>query len=302
MKDYTSISTTDIRTNNWIEKLLPISVHPYSRLARLDRPIGTWLLLFPCLFGAGLASKGLPDIGLLILFVLGAVTMRGAGCTINDIVDRDFDKQVSRTASRPLPAGTISVTGAIVFLSCQLIIGFLVLIQFNLITIYIGMASIPIIIAYPFTKRITYWPQFFLGLAFNWGALLGWTSVNSELGWPAIFLYMGGIAWTIGYDTIYGHQDRQADKIIGLKSSSLRLGSNTKPWLFSFFLAATILFGVAGWLAALSWVFYLGLAIGLLHFIWQVLTLDINSPLSCQTRFKSNRDYGVILFLAIVWA
>ena len=209
--------------------LWPLSWRPYARLARLDRPIGTWLLLLPCWWSVAMAagaqgSASWKTVWLLVLFAIGATAMRGAGCTYNDIVDREFDASVARTRSRPIPSGKVSVKQAWAFLIAQCLIGLVVLLQFNAFAIVVGLASLAIVAAYPFMKRVTYWPQFVLGLAFNWGALMGWAVVMASLGAPAFLLYVGGIAWTLAYDTIYAHQDKEDDILIGLKSTALKFG------------------------------------------------------------------------------
>ncbi|HJU15398.1 MAG TPA: 4-hydroxybenzoate octaprenyltransferase, partial [Stellaceae bacterium] len=226
--------------------MLPRRVRPYARLARLDRPIGTWLLLFPAWWGIALAGTGWPDLRLFALFALGAVAMRGAGCTLNDIADRHYDGQVARTRLRPLPSGAVSVPQAVAFLCAQLAIGAAVLLSLNLTAILLGVAVLALIVPYPFMKRITYWPQVFLGLNFNWGALLGWAAVAGALAAAPVLLYLGGVFWTIGYDTIYAHQDKEDDARIGVKSSALALGSQTRPWLFMFYAAAALLWAAAG--------------------------------------------------------
>src|SRR5215469_348452 len=223
---------SDIRQSDWVERWLPARSRPYARLARLDRPIGTWLLLFPGWWGIALASERWPDPMLLLLFAIGAVSMRGAGCTLNDLADRHYDGQVARTRLRPLPSGAVSVRRAIVFLVLQLALGATVLLSLNWPTVLLGCAVLGLIGTYPFMKRITYWPQVFLGLNFNWGALLGWTAVTGALAPPPLLLYVGGVFWTIGYDTIYAHQDKEDDVRIGVKSSAIALGERTRPWLF----------------------------------------------------------------------
>src|SRR5271155_5388705 len=227
--------SSDIHQGDWVERRVPVRLRPYARLARLDRPIGTWLLLFPGWWGIALASRRWPDPLLLLLFAIGAVAMRGAGCTLNDIADRDYDGQVARTRLRPLPSGAVSVRQAVIFLLLQLMIGAAVLFSLNRITILLGAAVLGLIGTYPFMKRITYWPQVFLGLNFNWGALMGWTAVTGALGWPPLLLYIGGVFWTLGYDTIYAHQDKEDDIRIGVKSSAIALGEHTRPWLFAFY-------------------------------------------------------------------
>src|SRR5579884_1177860 len=225
---------TDIHAGDWVDRWLPRAAEPYARLARLDRPIGTWLLLFPAWWGIALAAPRWPDPVLLALFALGAVAMRGAGCTLNDIADRDYDGRVARTRMRPLPSGRVTVRQALVFMAAQAALGAAILFSLNRLSILLGLAVIVLIATYPLMKRITYWPQFFLGLNFNWGALMGWAAVRGDLQAPAFWLYIGGIAWTLGYDTIYAHQDKDDDLLIGVKSSALALGRYSRPVLFIF--------------------------------------------------------------------
>src|SRR5579863_120562 len=250
---------SDIRRGDWVERWLPGWAEPYARLARLDRPIGTWLLLFPAWWGIALASRW-PDPVLLLLFAVGAVAMRGAGCTLNDIADRDYDGKVARTRMRPLPSGRVSVWQAALFMALQLALGAAILFSHNRMSIVLGLAVLGLIGSYPFMKRITWWPQLFLGLNFNWGALIGWTAVTGRVAWPALLLYLGGICWTLGYDTIYAHQDKEDDARIGVKSSALALGPHTRPFLFTFYAAAALLWGSAGAASGLGAVFYLALA------------------------------------------
>src|SRR5271168_56294 len=264
-----STDPTDIHVGDWVDRLLPRWAEPYARLARLDRPIGTWLLLFPSWWGIALAGPSWPDPVLLALFALGAVAMRGAGCTLNDIADRDYDGQVARTQLRPLPSGAISVCQAMIFLLLQLTVGAAVLFSLNRTTILLGAAVLGLIATYPFMKRITYWPQVFLGLNFNWGALMGWTAVTGALGWPPLLLYIGGVFWTLGYDTIYAHQDKEDDIRIGVKSSAIALGEHTRPWLFAFYGAAVLLWGAAGHTAGFRAMFWVGLAAAGAHLAWQ---------------------------------
>ncbi|MEE8393943.1 MAG: 4-hydroxybenzoate octaprenyltransferase, partial [Rhodospirillales bacterium] len=246
-------SASDIPLGNWIDRFAPAAVRPYLRLARLDRPIGTWLLLLPCWWSVALAGPGLAEgARLFALFAIGALIMRGAGCTLNDIVDRDFDARVQRTAGRPIPSGQVSVVKAFAFLAMELLGGLLVLVQFNGFAIAVGACSLGLVAVYPFVKRFTYWPQAVLGLTFNWGALLGWAAVKGDLGVPALALYGAGVLWTLGYDTIYAHQDKEDDLLIGIKSTALRLGANTRPFLFAFYGGALALIAAAGLLAGLA--------------------------------------------------
>ena len=216
---------SDIKSGDWADRYAPAGARPYIRLARLDRPIGTWLLLFPGWWGVALAADRWPDWRLVVLFGIGAIAMRGAGCTLNDIADRDFDAKVARTRTRPIPSGAVSVPQAALFMAVELAIGAAVLLSLPRTAILLGILVLALIATYPFMKRVTYWPQFFLGLNFNWGALLGWAAVRDDLAWPAALLYLGGICWTLGYDTIYAHQDKEDDALIGVKSAALALGA-----------------------------------------------------------------------------
>jgi 4-hydroxybenzoate polyprenyltransferase len=236
----------------------------------------------------------------VLLFFVGAFTMRGAGCTWNDIVDRDLDGRVERTRSRPIPSGQVSVAAAAGFLVLQALIGLAVLLQFNRFAIATGIASLAIVAVYPFMKRFTYWPQIGLGLAFSWGALMGWAAAFGRLDLPAYLLYAGSIAWVIGYDTIYAHQDREDDALIGIKSTALLFGDRTKLMLAAFFSLAVALIALAAWRAGAGVVVGLGLVVFAAHLSWQIRRLDINDPALCLRLFKSNRDAGLILFAAFV--
>jgi 4-hydroxybenzoate polyprenyltransferase len=297
---------TDILRGDWVERWLPDWAEPYARLARLDRPIGTWLLLSPGWWGIALAAPnttqgpGWPDPVLLVLFALGAVVMRGAGCTLNDILDREYDAKVARTRSRPLPSGRVRVPQAILFMALQLALGGAVLFTLNRLSIALGLAVIGLIATYPLMKRITWWPQVFLGLNFNWGALIGWTAVTGTLAWPPLLLYLGGILWTVGYDTIYAHQDKEDDARIGVKSSALALGHRTRPWLFVFYNAALALWAAAGAAAGLGWPFRFALAGAAVQLMWQANWVATDNPADCLAKFRSNRIVGWLLFAGIV--
>ncbi len=294
---------SDIPHGSWIDIWLPPFMRPYARLARLDRPIGAWLLLLPGWWALCMASFGPPDDkNLFVLFLIGAIVMRGAGCTYNDIIDRDIDAKVERTRTRPLPAGEISVGAAWIFLALQLTAGLAVLLQFDWPAIIVGAASLVLVFTYPFMKRITYWPQAWLGLTFNWGVLVGWVAVRGELEFSMLPLYAAGVFWTLGYDTIYAHQDKEDDTLVGVKSTALALGKLTRPFVALMYalafglivyasvrvitpgLPSQILLGVAG-----------------LHLIWQVATLDITSPANCLQRFQSNRNFGVLILVALLF-
>ena len=290
-------------TGNWVDTLAPAIARPYLRLARFDRPIGSWLLLLPCWWSLGLAAMRadhLPSAWFVALFFIGAFAMRGAGCTWNDLVDRDIDGKVERTRSRPIPSGQVTVAQATVFMMAQALTGLVVLLQFNRYTIFTGLASLAVVVIYPFMKRVTHWPQIFLGLAFSWGALMGWPAAFGRLDWPALVLYLGAISWVIGYDTIYAHQDREDDLLVGVKSTALLFGENTKPMLAGFYAVAVVLIGAAGLLAGGGPVFLIGMLAFAAHLAWQVARLDINDPAHCLKVFKSNRDAALILFAAML--
>ena len=294
------VDPTDIHIGDWVDRLLPRRTEPYARLARLDRPIGTWLLLFPGWWGIALAAPRWPDPWLLAVFGLGAIAMRGAGCTLNDIADRDYDGQVARTRLRPIPSGRVSVRQAALFMAAQLAIGAAILISLNRASILLGLAVLGLIATYPYMKRITYWPQLFLGLNFNWGALIGWAAVTGTLAWPPVLLYLGGICWTLGYDTIYAHQDKEDDARIGVKSSALALGGWTRPFLFLFYAAAAALWAAAGIAGGLGPLFLVALALAAAQLAWQAARIDTNDPLDCLRKFRSNRIVGWLLFAGIV--
>jgi 4-hydroxybenzoate polyprenyltransferase len=293
----------DATPNNWVDRLAPAGLRPYLRLARYDRLIGTWLLLFPCWWAVSLAGvadrKPLPNLWYLLLFTIGAFLMRGSGCAYNDYIDRDIDAKVARTASRPIPSGQITPNQALLFATGLALLALIVLIQFNEFTIQLGVASLALVAVYPFMKRVTDWPQVVLGLAFNWGALVGWTAVKGSLGWPAILLYIGSTCWTIGYDTIYAHQDKDGDRTLGLRSTALRFGDNSATWIGGFYSAAVILWLLAGFMAGAHLIFVTAVVLVSLQLSWQVVTLDINDPRNCLRRFRSNRDVGIALFLGL---
>jgi 4-hydroxybenzoate polyprenyltransferase len=291
-------------TGNWVDTHAPRWSQPYLRLARLDRSIGSWLLLLPCWWSLALAAGLARDIASLplntALFFVGAFAMRGAGCTWNDITDRDLDALVERTRSRPIPAGQVSVAGALAFLVLQALIGLAVLLQFNRFAVMTGIASLVIVAAYPFMKRITWWPQIVLGLAFSWGALMGFAVTFGRIDAAALALYAGSIAWVIGYDTIYAHQDAEDDALIGIKSTALLFGARTHAALIGFYGLAVILIGVALWLAAARLPAWIGLAAFAAHLAWQIRRLDISDPALCQRLFWSNREAGFLLFAGLL--
>jgi len=281
-------------TGNWVDSLAPPFSRPYLRLARLDRPIGSWLLLMPCWWSVGLtgmANGHIPNLWHIVLFFFGAFAMRGAGCTWNDLVDRNLDGLVERTRSRPIPSGQVTIAQATAFMLAQALVGLLVLIQFNRFTVLMGIASLLV---------ITYWPQIFLGLAFSWGALMGWPAAFGRLDWPALVLYAGSICWVIGYDTIYAHQDREDDLLIGIRSTALLFGESTASMLACFYTCAVVLIGAAGFMAGGKIIFSIGLIVFGAHLAWQVTRLDIDDSAHCLMLFKSNRDAGLMLFGAML--
>jgi 4-hydroxybenzoate polyprenyltransferase len=286
-------------TGNWVDAHAPQWSRPYLRLSRLDRPIGSWLLLMPCWWSAALAAGMIGDISRLpltmALFFLGAFVMRGAGCTWNDIADRDLDARVERTRSRPIPAGQVSVPQAIGFLVVQALIGLAVLLQFNRFAVVTGVASLVIVAIYPLMKRITWWPQIVLGLAFSWGALMGFAVTQGRIEGTALLLYAGSISWVIGYDTIYAHQDAEDDVLIGIKSTARLFGARTHQALMIFYGLAVILIGGALMVAGARYPAWLGLAAFAAHLVWQIARLETGDPALCLRIFKSNRDAGLLL-------
>lgn len=293
---------TDIRHDGALLRFSPAAWRPYIKLARLDRPIGTWLLLLPCWWSLALAPAplGWGALWLAALFAIGAVVMRGAGCTVNDILDRKFDALVERTRSRPIPSGQVTVKQALAFLAAQLLIGLAVLLQLNGMAVALGVGSLALVFLYPLMKRITWWPQAFLGLAFNWGALMGWTAVTGEIGWPALILYAAGIAWTLGYDTIYAHQDKEDDARIGVKSTALRLGDQSKIWIYGFYTLTFTGVLLAGRLAGLGLGFSLAMSLAGMQLAWQVATWRPDDQTDCLEKFKSNRWFGWLALAAIL--
>ena len=303
----------DAPPDNWVDRYAPPATRPYLRLSRADRPIGTWLLLIPCWWGALLGALAAPDtagwltLWVLVACALGSVLMRGAGCTWNDMADRDLDAQVARTRARPLASGQVTVPQAALWMAAQMAISALILFSFNWNAVWLGIAALIPVAIYPFAKRFTWWPQAFLGIAFNWGVLVAWTAQTGSLGLPAVLIYAGGIVWTLFYDTIYAHQDREDDALIGIKSTARLFGSKTELWLRGFLVTTVLLLslGVIVALAprpdpivmalALAGVWAMGW-----HMHWQLGKLDISAPSVCLAVFRSNRDAGLLvaLFLA----
>lgn len=304
----------DAVRGNWVDRLAPPSTRPYLRLSRADRPIGTWLLLLPCWWGVALAAAADPggwrlwDLWIIGGCAVGAFLMRGAGCTWNDLTDRDFDAAVARTRSRPLPSGQVTPRQAVAWMVVQALVAAVVLFSYNTTAVALGVGSLLLVAVYPFAKRFTWWPQVFLGLAFNWGALLAYAAHAGRLDWPAVVLWLSGIGWTLFYDTIYAHQDKEDDALIGVRSTARLFGTRTKVWLRGFMLGSVglmmlavlgaLLGADAGWpavLVALAGVWGFGAHMG-----WQLGQLDIDNPDTCMKLFRTNRDAGLIvaLFLA----
>jgi 4-hydroxybenzoate polyprenyltransferase len=291
----------------WVDRA-PGGMQPYLRLMRLDRPIGTWLLFLPCVFGLALGGAvtghGFDtwrDAGLIALFALGSLVMRGAGCTYNDIVDRDIDAQVARTRARPIPSGAVSVKRAWAFLAAQCLIGLGILLQLNRFSIVLGAASLALVAIYPFMKRITWWPQAWLGLTFNWGALLGFSAEAGHLALPAYLLYAAGFFWTLGYDTIYALQDVEDDALIGVKSTARLFGAASGRWVAGFHAASFVLLVAAGYAAGLRWWLF-ALAPAGAHLFWQVTALPTDDPARCLMLFRANRDAGLLIAAGFVLA
>ncbi len=293
----------DAVRGHWADRILPPSWRPYARLARLERPIGWQLLLLPCLWSSLLATNAAgfwPILWHMLLFFVGAVAMRGAGCTYNDIVDRDLDAQVARTRSRPIPSGQVTARQAVVFMAAQALVGLAVLLQFNGFTVFLGALSMLVVVVYPFMKRITWWPQLTLGLAFSWGALMGWAAVYGRLDVAPVLLYAGAILWTIGYDTIYAHQDKEDDALVGVRSTARLFAGRTRPILLAFYAGAVVLFAGAWVFAGAGVAAWAGLLLGALHLGWQVRSLDIDDPDTCLRLFRSNWLFGLLLFAGLL--
>jgi len=296
----------DATRHSWVDGVAP-SVQPWLRLMRLDRPIGTWLLFWPSLFGLvlGAMADDRPfdeghDLFLVLLFAISAVIMRGAGCTYNDIIDRDIDAKVARTRGRPIPSGAVTVRGAVVFLIAQCLVGLLVLTQLNRFAILVGAASLVLVLAYPFMKRITWWPQAWLGLTFNWGALLGFAAQTERIDWADVTLYAGLIFWTLGYDTIYAHQDKEDDALVGVKSTARLFGARSRDWILGFYAAAFALILAAGYMDHAGWPLTPLMLLAGGHLLWQVQRLKIDDPDRCLLLFRANRDTGAIIALAFL--
>ena len=294
----------DAPPGNWLDRFAPEWLKPFGRLARWDRPIGWWLLLWPCWWSAALASvaaeRAVPNLWHLALFFIGAVAMRGAGCTYNDFIDREIDAGVERTRNRPLPSGAVTPFQALAFLVLQALVGALVLLQFNGFTIVLGLASLVVVAFYPFAKRVTDWPQFVLGLAFSWGALMGWSALHGGLAAAPVALYCGAVLWTIAYDTVYALQDKEDDALIGVRSTARLFGRRSRVGITGFYTAAFVLFGLALALADASLLAFAALGAAFLHVAWMITTLDPDDPMNCLKRFRANTLTGWIVFAGLV--
>jgi 4-hydroxybenzoate polyprenyltransferase len=275
-------------------------LRPYILLARLDRPIGWWLLFWPCAWGVALAGAAFARFDLILWLLVGAVAMRGAGCVYNDIVDRELDAQVERTRGRPLASGAVPVEAAWAWLLILCGVGLVVLLQLPMFAALIALASLALVAAYPFMKRITWWPQAWLGLVFSWGALVGWAAIAGDIAVPALLLYAGGIAWVIGYDTVYALQDREDDALIGVRSSALRLGSHVRRGVAVFYFVALALWSAAIWWVRPEPLAFVALVPAAMQLAWQVLTLDEADGEDALAKFRSNRFAGLLVFLACV--
>jgi 4-hydroxybenzoate polyprenyltransferase len=293
---------TDIDRQHWTLRHLPPAARPFGRLARWDRPIGIWLLLFPCWWSLALAvgRDWVHLLGWMVIFALGAISMRGAGCTWNDILDRKIDAGVERTRGRPLPAGEVTLRGAIVWMVLQALIGAVILFKFNKVAVGVGLGSLAVVAIYPLMKRITSWPQLVLGFAFNWGALLGYAAVTGTLSWATVALYLGGVAWTLVYDTIYAMQDQRDDAIVGVRSTARRFQDAPRRWLTLFAVLALTLWTGTGLLAPLGAAYFALLALVALHFAWQIATLKPQNQPDCLFKFKANAWLGWLMLAAIV--
>lgn len=303
-----SLVPADALARSWVDRA-PAAIRPYLRLMRLDRPIGTWLLFWPSMFGLVLGAtagdrpfSSLHDWWLAALFGLGSVVMRGAGCTYNDIIDRDIDARVARTRGRPIPSGAVTLREAWLFLAGQCLVGLLILLQLNAYSIALGAASLILVAAYPFMKRVTWWPQAWLGLTFNWGALLGFAAETGAIDVADAMLYAGLFFWTLGYDTIYAHQDKDDDALIGVKSTARLLGERSRSWILGFYAAAFTLILAAGFGEHAGWPFAILMLAAGSHLLWQVHRLDIADPARCLTLFRANRDTGALIAAAFLLA
>jgi len=302
-RETASESKSDIINDGWIERTFPARARPFAYLARLDRPIGVWLLLWPGLWGITLAAGGfgglaMEHIILAALFFIGAIVMRGAGCVVNDMWDRKLDQKVTRTRTRPIASGAVSMRAAFIFLALLLVCGLIILMQMNALTIMLGVAVLPLIIAYPFMKRITWWPQAFLGITFNFSALMGWSAVTGDLSFAAFLLYTAAIFWTLGYDTVYAFQDAEDDALAGIKSTALRFGAAAKRWVSGFYALTAFGCAAAFYMLGAHWTGYAALMLFALHAMWQLREWHLDDARSSLRVFKSNHATGALILIA----
>ncbi|MGG7516468.1 4-hydroxybenzoate octaprenyltransferase [Allorhizobium undicola] len=304
-----SARVADAPSDNWVYRTLPRALWPYAQLARWDRPIGWQLLMWPCFWSSALAANALAGQGRLhfglflfqlLLFFIGSVAMRGAGCTYNDLVDHEIDMAVARTRSRPLPSGRVSRLQAKLFILAQMLAGLAVLLCFNGFSVVLAIASLVVVAIYPFAKRFTDWPQFFLGLAFSWGGLMGWAGLTGGLSMPALLTYAAAVVWTIGYDTIYAHQDKEDDALIGVRSTARLFAADTKIWLIGFYGSMMLLLLAAFIGAGVGLPAYLGLLAAAVLLAYQIVVLDIDNPGQCLALFKMNTPVGILLFAGLL--
>ncbi|CAH9146144.1 unnamed protein product [Cuscuta epithymum] len=296
--------TKNEHKSTWVDLYLPQRVRPYAHLARLHNSIGTWLLVWPCMWSITLAASpgSMPDMKMIVLFGCGALLLRGAGCTVNDLLDRDIDVKVQRTMLRPIASGVVTPFQGLCFLGFQLLLGLGILLQLNTFSRVLGASSLLLVFSYPLMKRLTFWPQAFLGLTFNWGALLGWAAIKNSLD-PAVVLplYLSGVFWTLVYDTIYAHQDKEDDIRVGVKSTALRFGDSTKEWIAGFGLACTSSLALSGYNADIGWPYYAFLLAATSQLAWQIKTVDLSSRVDCNRKFVSNKWFGALIFSGILF-
>lgn len=289
---------SDMRPDDWVARWLPASWGPYARLCRLDRPVGTWLTLLPALAALVQAADGLPTLWRVVVFSLGALLMRGIGCTFNDIFDRDFDHMVERTRFRPLTSGQLGLQAALWFAAAQLAVCATLLLAINAYSRWLALVLVPIVLVYPLCKRFTYWPQAVLGVAFNWGMLMAWSDTQNTVPWYALSMWLGAVAWQIGYDAIYAYIDLRDDRMLGLRSAAMRFGAQGRAWIGGFYVATLLLWLAAGYGMGLSWAYFLVMGLIGVHFCWQMLVFDVRHPERGLRLFRSNMLVGILLVLA----
>ena len=289
---------SDISLDDWVSRWLPPSWQPYARLCRLDRPVGTWLTLLPCLAALVMAADGWPTLWRLIIFSLGALLMRGVGCTINDIWDRDLDSQVERTRFRPLTSGQITLKQALYFLLGQLLVCALLMFAINAYSRWLAVALLPIVAIYPLCKRFTHWPQVVLGIGFNWGMLMAWSDTQNHVPLAAVLFWLGAVCWQVGYDSLYAYADMRDDIKMGMKSTAILFAEKGKQWIGGFYLATWVLWAASGLLLSLNWAYYLVLALIGVHFAWQIATFNLHQPDRNFRLFRANMAAGVMLIAA----